>query len=144
MTENVKKHDGRFWIKDSFVRKYARNLSGSAQRVFMGLCCHAGPDAITFIGCRRLGRRLGMNKNTVNKAMKELEAYGYLRRLDKELGKPSHIKIYTVPIKDNEPSQQVGHKEVIKEDNKEAIKNFKKNYPETYKKFEDKYLNNRK
>jgi hypothetical protein len=148
MKMNRKNEKGDFWIKDAFIREYAKNLSPYAQIVYVALCCHANSEHITFIGCRRIGKLLNINKNTVSKKIKELEVYGYVIRLDKKIGQPSHIKINTVPNEQSKPSQQGIHKECIKEYIKEGaidkkhpyrgrelmLKEFKKTNLNSYKK----------
>jgi biotin operon repressor len=120
----------RFWLPDHFIRKYAKDLSIHAQMVYVVLCCHVNSNDITFIGCRKIAENLGINKSTVSKKIKELEAYGYVVRLDKERGKPSHIRINSVPNKTYVPSHQVVPKEInTKEVYKEKTDNKNKEIP---------------
>lgn len=113
---------GRFWINDNFIRLYAKNLTAYEQMVYVALCSYANKDAVTFVGCRKISENLRYSKNTVNKAIKKLEASHWIRRLDRNIGRPSHIKIYAVPNDAIQPSHQMGHKEYPKESFKEEDK----------------------
>jgi hypothetical protein len=124
----MKKKSGRFWITDDFIRKHAKKYSVHQQMVYVVLCCHANKEKITFIGCRKIAECIGISKNTAYKAIKELEASHLVRRLDKNIGKPSHIKIFDVPGEGILPYQMVGPKESNKESIKEDIKNNNKSY----------------
>jgi len=116
----------KFWVYDDFIRKYARYLSTKAQIIYIALCSHANTEAETFVGCRKLGEELSMSKNTANKAIKELEAYHLVVRLESKNGLPSQLRVLTVPYHDKQPSQSVGHKEVSKEVSKEGEKKISK------------------
>lgn len=113
---------GRFWIDNNFIREDARYLSVYAQSVYSALACHANIRGETFIGCRKIGTSLGINKDTANKAINELIAYGRVRRLNKKIGRASLLKIMPVPNKAEEPSYGTGHKEDIKEISKDSDK----------------------
>lgn len=115
----------RFWIDDNFVRNDAKNLTVYQQTVFLALSCHVNRFGETFIGCRKIGELLNINKNTVNKAINGLIAYGCIRRLERKNGRSSILKIITVSNEQAKPYQSVIHKE----DNKELIKedNFEDN-----------------
>lgn len=103
---------GRFWMQDEFIRKYAKNLSVHAQMVFVCLSSHADKKCETFIGYRKIAIELSMDKNTVCKKIRELEAYGSIRRLRKgKNGQASALKIYPVPCAHTLPSELAGHKE---------------------------------
>lgn len=119
---------GRFWIEDSFIREgiQKHKLSIIATLVYFGLACHCNGKASTFIGHRRLAKCLNINKDTVTKAMKELEASDYIRRLKGLNGKPSETILATVRNEKGLPSYGVGHKEVFKEVIKESSKTIEK------------------
>lgn len=68
---------GRFWVDDDFIRIHARKLSNKAVLVYIGLCSHASREGFTFIGQRSLGKELGLNKETIGLAIKELIASGF-------------------------------------------------------------------
>lgn len=99
----------RFWIDDEFIDNYAKSLSLKAQMVYVCLCRHANGEGKTTIGCRRIAKKLGISKNTVNEAIKELQVSQLLGR---RVNAPSQSGYYTVPILGTHPSQSVGHKEV--------------------------------
>jgi len=110
---------GRFWMDDDFIRVKARHLSLKAIVVFMALSSHANGKGSTFIGHRKLGEELGLNKDSVTRAMRELEASDLVRRLRGKNGLPSETVVPTVRNDTLRPSDSVRHKEVIKEDIKE-------------------------
>jgi hypothetical protein len=88
---------GRFWVDDLFIDKQARSLSVYAQVVFVGLCRFANRKVDTFVGYRRLALSLSISKNTVVKAVKELEASHLVVRLGKGRQGVSHLKKASVP-----------------------------------------------
>lgn len=116
----------RFWVRDSFVREYAKHLSVYGQMTYITLCCFANKEGITFVGCRKIAELLNINKDTANKSINILEASHLIRRLDKNKGKPSHIKILSVPTQSTLPSPSFGHKEYNKELIKERNKTTNK------------------
>lgn len=115
---------GRFWILNRFVREYAKGLSVYSQMIYVCLCCYAGSrsdkEYKTFVGYRRIADNLNINKDTVTLYVKELEAYGLVRRLKNKNGKPSLKIIYTDPYDNNKAPHTIGHKDVkdIKESEK--------------------------
>ena len=111
----MKKPRGKFWMYDNFVREHAKYLSVYSQSVYMALACHCDARGETFIGYRRIAESLGIDKNTVNKSVNELIAYGHVIRLDKKIGRASYLKLTSVLNENTQPSYHVGHKEVIKE-----------------------------
>jgi hypothetical protein len=117
---------GLFWIKNDFIRKHARKLSIHAQMIYVALCCHANKDGITFIGCRKIGEDLGINKNTAQIKIKELEKAQLVKRLDSANGKPSHMKIFTVPYEKSKPYSQVIPKDNTKDIYKDKTIQYKK------------------
>lgn len=121
---------GRYWTDNNFIRKDAKNLTVYAQSVYQALACHANKNGETFIGYRKIGELLNINKNTVNKAVKDLIAYGRVRRLESKFGEVSILKITTVPNEHNQPSYQAGHKDYFKEYFKEEKNNFHSSQPE--------------
>lgn len=126
---------GKFWVQDDFIRKYAKGLSVYAQVVFVNLACHVDKNGETFVGYRKIAEELGINKNTVTRAIKELKGYGLVRHLGHKRGKVSRIKINPVPLESDQVSQIVGHKEEFEEvfkENPKAI--IKRSNPEAYKK----------
>ena len=112
---------GRFWVDDSFVREKARTLSIHAVGVYVSLSSHANGHGRTFIGQRLIAEELGIGKDTVTKAMKELEVSGLVRRLERGRGQVSDIELVGVRNEGVGVSAPVGHKEVFKEDIKEEI-----------------------
>lgn len=118
------KRSGRFWMRDDFVDKYARNLSPYVQVVFVALSRHAGPDFTTFVGCRTLQDELGIDKNTVSKSIKKLMAYGLVRRVGKKSSGAYILKIILVPFEGGMVYDRIIHKDSIKEYIKED-KNIK-------------------
>lgn len=135
MTGNAARRKGRFWVNDSFIDKRARNLSAYEQMVFIALCRHANAKGLTFIGYRKLGQELGFNKNTVQKCVTKLEAYGLVIRLSKMEGQPSHLKVVGVRFGSHQPGIRTVHKEDIKEEYKEGFAEyFQKNMPEIIRK----------
>lgn len=119
MQEPFKK---RFWIQDDFIRVQAKFFSVYDQVVYVTLCCFANKEWITFVGCRKIAKLLNISKDTVNKSIHKLEASRFIRRLDNNKGRPSHIAILNVPSQPILPSTVVGHKE----NNKELIKESNK------------------
>ncbi|MDD2758315.1 MAG: helix-turn-helix domain-containing protein [Patescibacteria group bacterium] len=110
----------RFWIPDNFIRVYARDLKKhKAQMVYIALCCHCNAEGRTFIGYRKIGEYLSMNKETVGRAIKLLEAYGLVRRSEYKIGRASELKILSVRFDGVIPSGLVVPKEEIKEYTKE-------------------------
>jgi DNA-binding MarR family transcriptional regulator len=121
---------GKYWNDDDFIRKDARNLSAYAQSVYHALACHANKSGETFIGYRKIGTELGIDKNTVNRAVNDLIAYGRVRRLEKKYGRASFLKIIPVLSDDEEPYYRTIHKEDPKEVFKEEKNNFNPTEPE--------------
>lgn len=112
---------GRFWMEDVFVRSQARHLSLKAIAVFVALSCHANKTGKTFIGHRRLGEQLGLNKDSITRAMKELEASGLVRRFKRDNGQASETVLTTVRNDAGRPSAPVRPKEAVKELTKERV-----------------------
>lgn len=112
---------GHFWVPDRFNDECAKHLTLKAQVVYSSLCRRANSDHVTFVGYRRIAMDLGINKDTVMAAIKELEVSGLIRRLPRPLGQAS--RIFVVPVQDwpAQVSGLVGQKEVFKEDSKEAV-----------------------
>ena len=111
---------GYFKVDDDFVRLKARNLSLKAIAVYIALCCHANKNGNTFVGHRTLAKELGINKDSVTRAMAELEASEMVRRSKGKNGQASEITIITVRNDTPRPSETVRPKEdVFKEDIKE-------------------------
>jgi methyltransferase-like protein len=112
---------GHFWIANRFIERYAKDLSVYTQMVYVALCRYAGKQDNgfyeTFVGCRKIGNNLKINKNTVADHRKELEAYGLIRRLKNKNGRATHYRIYTDPCDTEEPYALAIHKEL--KDNKE-------------------------
>ena len=122
---------GKFWIDDDFIRNDAKNLSVYAQAVYFVLACHANKLGETFIGYRKIAALLSIDKNTVNRAVEQLIAYGRVRRLDKKIGRASFLKITTVSNEVALPYDENIHKE----DNKEVYKDTEQ--PKDYKKIRE-------
>ncbi|MFC1663423.1 helix-turn-helix domain-containing protein [Patescibacteria group bacterium] len=114
---------GRFWIKNDFIRKYAKELSVYEQMVYVTLCCHANKEGHTIIGCRRIASNLGINKDTANKALNRLEVAGFIGRLKGGKGRASQIKVHTVPLEATKLSQAIRPKDYNKELYKEEMNN---------------------
>ena len=117
---------GYFWIANKFIDIYAKDLSIYAQIIYLCMCRYAGKkensNNETFVGCRRIGNDLKINKNTVSDHRKELEAYGLIRRLKNKNGKATHYRVYTDPYDVTKPYDPAIHKEF--KENKE-VKNEK-------------------
>lgn len=93
------------------MRKWSSSLSFA----------NADRSGMTFVGYRKLGEELGISKNTVQKAISELEASHHVGRYHSENGRPSHLRVCTVPNQGARPSHGVGPKEDSKEDFKEGV-----------------------
>jgi DNA-binding MarR family transcriptional regulator len=106
---------GRFWIDDDFIRIKAKNLSIYAIAIYTALCSYVNGKGNTFVGQRRLAQDLNISKNTVTKAIKELEASHLVGRSKGLNGQASQITLTTVPNQIIQPSHPAGHKEVFKE-----------------------------
>lgn len=128
---------GRFWIEDDFIRLHARNLTTKASLVYVALCSHADKEGHTFIGQRTLGKELGLNKETIGIAIKELIAYGFVGHY--KYGKYrvsgltiSSVRKYHIPVSGSSvPKEEI--KEVYKEGEK-LINNLPwKEFKERYK-----------
>lgn len=138
---NNKHRKGCFWINNRFIRKHARGLSVYAQMVYIALCCHSNKERRTFIGCRRIAKNLGINKDTVAKGIRELIAYDMVGRLNYKNGTPTLHEIYTDPNNITKPTYGVGPKENIRNKKESASTAlFRKNFPEAYKKVMDKKI----
>lgn len=144
----MNQNKGIFWMRNDFVRIYAKDLSVYAQTIYMALCCHANKNKLTFIGYRKIAQLLNINKNTVNNHIRELIAYGLVIRLDEKNGRASYLKINSVPFENSLPSNTVIHKENNKDfkdrKNKKTdnymgrdivLKRLKETHPDFYKKF---------
>lgn len=107
---------GKFWIDDNFIRFKAQNLSLKSIAVYTALSSYANGEGKTFVGHRRIASILGINKDSVTSAMKELEASDLVRRFKGINGQASETVIQTVRIDAVQPSEIVRHKEVFKED----------------------------
>lgn len=126
---------GRFWIDDDFIDVRAKTLSIYAQMVFITLARHSNNDGETFIGVRKIGELLGINKDTVSKAVKELVVSGLVGHCKVGKHRVSGLKLSSVRFEQPPVSDSVGPKEVFKEyikeekisvesrKNAEAIKN---------------------
>lgn len=117
---------GRFWIPDQFIREQAKYLSVYDQMVYITLCCFANKKGITFVGCRKIAKLLNISKDTANKSIHKLEVSHLVRRLDENIGRPSHIAILSVQPQPTLPSPSFGHKEYNKELIKERNKTTNK------------------
>jgi len=132
---------GEFWIKNRFIRIYAKDLSIYAQMIYMCLCCYARKENNgayqTFIGYDRIANNLGIDKDSVSKHIKLLEAYGLVRLLKRKRGEASLKVIYTDSYNNSKPAHVISSKD--NKDNKDVagLENLKKNRPDLYKKFMD-------
>lgn len=66
----------RFWLPRKLIDEYARNLTVYELAVYVALARHANFDGTTFVGCRKIGEELGINKDTVSNAIRKLTASG--------------------------------------------------------------------
>lgn len=107
----------RFWIEDDFVDRHAKNISLSAQVVYMVLKRHVNREGKTTIGIRKIAEKIGASKTTVHKSIKELLLYQLLIQRSNPL---SHFGYYTVPDSRTVQCHNLVHKElgIIKECNK--------------------------
>lgn len=106
---------GRFWIDDDFIDVKAKDLSIYAQMVFIALSRHTNKNGETFVGYRKIASLLNISKTTVQKAVEELEAYHLVVRFTDKNGRPSHLRVGTVPSHSPPPYHSVVRKEGIKE-----------------------------
>src|SRR4051812_33680232 len=102
---------GRFWLDDDFIRVKAKDLSLKSIAVYTALSSYANREGKTFIGHRRLAQDLGLNKDSVTRAMKELEASDLVRRLRGVNGQASETIVQSVRISTILPSVMVRPKE---------------------------------
>lgn len=122
----------RYWMRKEFMEDHARNIKTIDQAVYMALSFFVNRDRKTFVGYRKIGDYLKMNKNTVMKAVNHLIAYGLVRRLDnKENGRPSELQLTTVLFGEPEPYESVRPKELKKELLKEDERFLKNDKPES-------------
>jgi biotin operon repressor len=126
----MKTKNGKFWVPDDFIDQIAKTLTPYEQIVYVALCRHANSKGETFVSTRRISEKLNINKNTVSKSIKSLKAYGHVIQLSGGKGKLSTLKIPSVSFQDTQLSHLVIHKEVIKEENKEAVFAQRKRTPE--------------
>lgn len=119
-------------MRKEFMEDHARNIKTIDQAVYMALSFFVNRDRKTFVGYRKIGDYLKMNKNTVMKAVNNLIAYGLVRRLDnKENGRPSELQLTTVLFGESEPYEPVRPKELKKELLKEDERYLKNDKPES-------------
>lgn len=71
----------RFWLKDEFIDEQASKISVYAQVVYMCMCRHSNRQGITFIGARKIAAKMGIHKDTVFKARKQLKVVGLVAHL---------------------------------------------------------------
>lgn len=126
----MKTKNGKFWMLDEFIDEHAKKLTPYEQIVYVALCRHANSYGETFVGARRMADELNINKNTVSKSIKKLEAYSLVIRLKGGAGKLSTLKITSVSFKDTQLSRPVIHKEDVKEEKKEALPARRERTPE--------------
>jgi len=118
---------GKFWMDDDFIRIHANQLSLKSIAVYTALNSYSNKEGKTFVGHRRIGSVLGINKDSVTRAMRELEASDLVRRSKGKNGQPSETTILPVRIDAVIPSETVRPKEVFKESIKEEnipVKNW--------------------
>jgi len=127
---------GRFWIDDDFVRKHIQThkLSLKAIAVCMALCSHADHDGHTFVGQRLLGKELGLNKETVGLAIRELIASGFVGHYKKGKHGVSGLTVSSVRKYLVSVSGHSGPKEAIKEVYQEVRANLNS---EGYRKYQE-------
>jgi hypothetical protein len=119
-------------MRKEFMEDHAKNIKTIDQAVYMALSFFVNRDRKTFVGYRKIGEYLKMNKNTVMKAVNHLIAYGLVRRLDnKENGRPSELQLTTVLFGEPEPYESVRPKELKKELLKEDERYLKNDKPES-------------
>lgn len=106
---------GRTWIANDFIDNKMQGLSLKAIAVFIAITRHVNKNGKTFVGHRRLGKLCGINKDSVTRAIKELEASDLVRRFNRGNGKASEIQVVTVRNDTHQPSETVRHKEGIKD-----------------------------
>lgn len=118
----------RFWLRKEFMEHHAKNIKTIDQAVYMALSFFVNRERKTFVGYRKIGECLGMDKNTVMKAVNNLIAYGLVRRLGKlGNGRASVLQLTTVLFGEPEPSEPVRLKELKKELLKEDERFLKNN-----------------
>lgn len=120
----------RFWVLDNFIREEAKKYTAHTVNVYIYLCSRADKLGETYVGYRRIAEDLGMNKNTVCKAVKKLIASGKIIRLDKKHGNSYYLKLTSVLNESVGLSDGMVHKELNKKLNKEPknTSDSKKNY----------------
>ena len=114
-------------MDDDFIRIHANQLSLKSIAVYTALNSYSNKEGKTFVGHRRIGSVLGINKDSVTRAMRELEASDLVRRSKGKNGQPSETTILPVRIDAVIPSETVRPKEVFKESIKEEnipVKNW--------------------
>lgn len=109
----------RFWIGDYFIDVQAKQLSIYAQMVFIALSRYANKDGETFVGVRKIAGVLGINKDTVSKAVKELVVSGLVGHCKTGKHRVSGLRLSSVRPEQFPVSDRVGPKEVFKEGIKE-------------------------
>lgn len=118
-------------MRKEFMEDHARNIERIDQAVYMALSFFVNRERKTFVGYRKIGDYLKMDKNTVMKAVNNLIAYGLVRRLGKlDNGRASVLQLTTVLFGEPEPSETFRPKELKKELLKEDERLKTNNNPE--------------
>lgn len=103
----------RFWIEDEFIDTYAKTLSIKAQAVFMCYKRHCNGNGETTIGIRKIAELLGVNKETVSRAVKELELSGFVGQRKNKLSgfSPRAVRQFQTELSDKSVHKELGIKE---------------------------------
>src|SRR5712671_1027821 len=94
----MKSESNRFWLLDAFIDSEAKSLTVYAQVVFVALSRHANRKGETWVGVRKLAEELGISKNTVVKAIKELSVSHLVVRCPAGMRGLSHPRVGSVPF----------------------------------------------
>lgn len=130
---------GKLWIDDNFIDVQAKNLSIYAQMVFIALSRFANKEGETFVGVRKIAECLGINKDTVAKAIKELVVSGLVGHCKTGKHRVSGLKLPSVRFERFPVSDRVGPKEVFKEYIKEEDSDSKRRAEQVKQKLRDKF-----